>query len=181
MRILKKILLTLVIIIAIPLIIALFSKKDYAVERQIMINKPNTEVYNYIKYLKNQDNYSIWAKKDPAMKKDYKGEDGTVGFIASWKSDNKEVGTGEQEIVKLTDGDRIDTKLRFKVPFEAEDNAYMVTEKSGDNQTTVKWGFTGRMPYPMNLFMLVMDMDKEVGKDLETGLTNLKAVMEKNQ
>ena len=179
MKILKRILLVIVILIAIPLIIALFTKKDYAVEREIVINKPKQEVFDYIKFIKNQDNYSVWNMKDPNSKKTYKGEDGTAGFIYGWESTNKEVGTGEQEIVKIVDGDRVDMQLRFKVPFEAEDDAYMVTEDAGAGATKVKWGFKGSLKYPFNLFLLVMDMDKELGGALDQGLSNLKGIMEK--
>lgn len=179
MRILKRILIVIMILIAIPLITALFVKKDYAVEKEVVINKPKQVVFDYVKMLKNQDNYSVWAMKDPNMKKGYKGTDGTPGFIASWESQNKEVGTGEQEILKITEGERIDFKLRFKVPFEAQDDAYMITEAVGENQTKVKWGFKGAFPYPMNLMNLFMDMDKAVGKDLSEGLNNLKTVVEK--
>lgn len=179
MKILKKILIIVGIIIAIPLIVALFVKKDYAVEREIEIKKPKTEVFEYIKYLKNQDNYSKWAMMDPAMKKTYTGTDGTVGFISTWESTNEDVGKGEQEILKITEGERIDTKLRFKIPFEAEDDAYMTTTSIDENTTKVTWGFKGAFPYPMNIMGLFMDMDKEVGGDLATGLTNLKAVLEK--
>lgn len=179
MRILKRILIVILILIAIPLITALFVKKDYAVEKEVVINKPKQVVFDYVKMLKNQDNYSVWAMKDPNMKKGYKGTDGTPGFIASWESQNKEVGTGEQEILKITEGERIDFKLRFKVPFEAQDDAYMITEAVGENQTKVKWGFKGAFPYPMNLMNLFMDMDKAVGKDLSEGLNNLKTVVEK--
>jgi len=178
MRILKNILIALAIIIAIPLLVALFLKKDYAVEREVVINKPKAEVFEYIKFLKNQDNYSKWNKMDPNMKKSYKGTDGTVGFIAAWDSKNENVGAGEQEIVKITEGERIDTKLRFKVPFEAQDDAYMITEDAANNQTKVKWGFKGAFPYPMNLMGLFMDMEKEVGGDLDTGLQNLKTLLE---
>src|SRR5690606_7302599 len=103
MKIVKKILIVLAIIIAIPLIIALFVKKDYAVQREVTIDKPKQEVFDYIKYLKNQDNYSKWNKIDPEMKKSYKGTDGTVGFISRWESNKKEVGWGEQEIKKITE------------------------------------------------------------------------------
>lgn len=178
MKILKRILVVILILIAIPLIVALFVKKDYAVEKEIIINKPKQVVFDYIKLLKNQDNYSVWAMKDPAMKKDYKGTDGTVGFTAYWESANKEVGKGEQEILKITEGERVDFKLRFKVPFEAEDDAYMITESAGDNQTKVKWGFKGAFPYPMNIMNLFLDMNKAVGKDLGDGLDNLKKVLE---
>lgn len=179
MRILKRIIIVILILVAIPLITALFVKKDYAVEKEITINKPKQVVFDYVKMLKNQDNYSVWATRDPNMKKEYTGTDGTPGFIASWESKNKEVGTGEQEIIKITEGERIDFKLRFKVPFEAQDDAYMSTEATGENQTKVKWGFKGAFPYPMNLMNLFVNMNEAVGKDLETGLTNLKTVMEK--
>jgi uncharacterized protein YndB with AHSA1/START domain len=169
----------ILIFIAIPLIISIFSKKEYAVEREVVINKPKQEVFDYVKFLKNQDNYSIWATMDPGMKKEYKGIDGTVGFISAWDSENKEVGKGEQEIMKISDGERLDFQLRFKVPFEATDDAYMTTEAVADNQTRVKWGFTGKMDYPMNFMLLFMDMEKMIGKDLETGLSNLKNILEK--
>ncbi|MES2139918.1 MAG: SRPBCC family protein [Bacteroidota bacterium] len=179
MKILKKILIAVLIIVAIPLIVAIFTKKDYAVEREVVINKPKQEVFDYIKFLKNQDNFSVWATRDPNMKKEYKGTDGTVGFISSWDSQMKDVGKGEQEIMKINDGERLDFELRFKVPFEATDKAYMSTEAMAENQTKVKWGFDGKMNYPMNFMLLFMDMEKMLGKDLETGLSNLKKVLEK--
>lgn len=178
MKIFKKILIVLVVIIAIPLIAALFIEKEYAVERQIVINKSSEEVFNYIRYLKNQDNYSVWAQKDPFMKKSYKGTDGMVGFIAAWDSDEEEVGKGEQEIIAIDESNRIDTRLRFKEPFEAEDDAYMITVPADENSTTVKWGFKGAFPYPFNVMKLFMNMDEAIGKDLQGGLENLKEVLE---
>lgn len=179
MRILKKILIVVGILIAIPLIVALFVKKEYAVEKEIVINKPKTEVFEYIKLLKNQDNFSKWATIDPNMKKSYKGTDGTVGFVSHWESDNEEVGWGEQEIKKITEGERIDFELRFIKPFEATEPAFMSTETVSENQTKVKWGFSGYMDYPMNLMLLFMDFEKMIGDDLQTGLTKLKSEFEK--
>ncbi|NJK95833.1 MAG: SRPBCC family protein [Bacteroidales bacterium] len=178
MKILKKILIALVIIIAIPMIVALFVKKEYAVEREILINKPKHEVFGYIKYLRNQDNFSKWATMDPNMKKSYRGTDGTVGFVSAWESNQDDVGTGEQEIKKITEGERIDYELRFIKPFESTEAAYMITETVSESQTTVKWGFSGRMDYPMNLMMLFMDFEKMIGNDFETGLNRLKTELE---
>jgi hypothetical protein len=179
MRILKIILIAIGVIIAIPLITAIFVKKEYAVEREVAINKSKTEVFDYIKVLKNQDNFSVWAQRDPKMKKEYRGTDATVGFVSAWDSDSAHVGKGEQEIKKIAEGERIDYELRFMKPFEATDNAYLSTEAASDSLTKVKWGFNGKMPYPMNLMLLCMDMDKMLGKDLETGLNNLKGILEK--
>lgn len=179
MNIIKKALLALIIIITIPLVIALFVKKEYSVERSIKINKPKQEVFDYIKYLKNQDNFSKWASMDPVMKKTNRGTDATVGFVSAWESNKDDVGVGEQEIKRIVDGERIDFELRFIKPFEATEAAYMSTEALNEMQTKVKWGFNGHMNYPMNLMMLFMDFEKMIGDDLQTGLTNLKLVLEK--
>src|SRR6478752_388083 len=116
MKILKKIALILLIILAIPLVIALFVKNEYDVERAVTINKPKEEVFNYVKYLKNQDNYSKWVMIDPNMKKDFKGTDGTAGFIYAWDGNSK-AGKGEQEIKNIKEGERVDVEVRFIKPF----------------------------------------------------------------
>lgn len=179
MKILKKIGLGLLAIIVLLLVVAIFMKKDYAVEREVTINKPVADVFNYVKNIKNQNYFSVWNMKDPNSKMDYKGTDGTVGFIASWDSQNDEVGKGEQEIKSITEGSRIEMELRFTRPFEATDNAYMTTEAAGENQTKVKWGFTGKMAYPMNLMLVMMDMEGMIGKEMDEGLNNLKTLLEK--
>lgn len=178
MKILKGLLIAIVGVVILALVVALFVKKEYAVERQITINKPEPLVFDFIKHIKNQDQFSVWNNLDPAMKKSYRGTDGTVGFTYAWESTQKNVGKGEQEIVNIEEGDRVDMKLRFKEPFEAEDNAYMATEAAGADRTNVKWGFKGKMAYPMNLMLLFVDMEGMLGKDLQGGLDKLKVVLE---
>jgi len=87
MKILKKVLAALGILIALILIAALFMKKDYSLEREITINKPRQEVFNYVKYLKNQNYFSTWNMVDPKMKQTFTGTDGAPGFISAWESD----------------------------------------------------------------------------------------------
>lgn len=181
MKALKIILAVLAILVALPFVVALFINGSYAIEKQITINKPKQEVYEYIKYLKNQNEYSVWAKLDPAMKQTHLGTDGTVGFIEAWESTDKNVGKGEQEITKLVEGERIETTIRFKEPIASTDKAYIALEARDSTSTTVKWGFTGKMKYPLNLLLLVMNMEEMVGNDLQNGLANLKAIMEKRQ
>ena len=115
---------------------------------------------------------------DPAMKKGFRGADGKVGFVSAWDSEMKEVGKGEQEITRITDEERIEYELRFMEPFESTDYSYLVTESVNDSMTMVKWGFDGKMKYPMNLMMLFMDMEGMLGSDLEQGLANLKGILE---
>ncbi len=166
-------------IISVPLITALFLKKKYRVERKITINRSKPEVFDYIKYLKNQDHYSKWATMDPLMEKTYRGTDASVGFVSAWSSEKSEVGKGEQEITKIKDGERIDYELRFIKPFESTSKAYMATDSVSDKQTAVVWGINGQMNYPMNLMLLFMNFDKMLGDDLDQGLWKLKAELEK--
>ncbi len=179
MKITKFVLIAIAGLIVILLIVALFTKKEYGVIREVTINKPKSEVFEYVKLLKNQENFSVWAKMDPKMKKDYRGTDGTVGFVSSWDSKMKDVGKGEQEILKIAEGERIDYELRFIEPFASTSLAYITSEGVSETQTKVKWGFTGKMNYPMNLLMLTMDMEGMIGKDFQDGLNNLKAILEK--
>ena len=103
--------------------------------------------------------------------------DEEVGAISYW-SGNKEVGEGEQEIIKIIDGERIDSELRFLKPFKSNSDAYILTKEVEPKVTKVIWGFSGKNKFPMSIVMLFMNMDKAVGKDFEEGLASLKEILE---
>ena len=42
---------------------ALFIKKKFAIGREVIINKPKRDVFNHIKYLKNQDKCSLLKRR----------------------------------------------------------------------------------------------------------------------
>jgi hypothetical protein len=177
MKLFGKIILVIAILIAIPLILALFMKKEYAVEREITINKPQQEVFNYIRYLKNQDHYSYWVRMDPNMKKEFRGTDGAVGFVYGWDG-NDEAGKGEQEIIKVNEGLGIDVQVRFKRPMEGIAYTPITTTAVSAAQTKVSWKMTGVNTYPCNFMNLFVD--NMLGKDLEKSLVTLKSILEKN-
>lgn len=166
-------------IVILVLLVAAFVKKEYSVERETVLDIPRQVVFDYVRFLKNQNEFSVWAKIDPGMKTEFRGTDGTVGFVSAWDSDNKKAGRGEQEITGIGEGNRIDYEIRFYEPMKSTDNAFMSFESVNDSVTNVKWGFYGKLKYPMNLSLLFMDMDAMLGKDLEGGLSNLKTILEK--
>lgn len=178
MNTLLIILLVIVGIIALLLIIGLVSKKSYSIERQITINEPVNKVFNYIRYLKNQDNYSKWVMMDPNLKKAFSGIDGTVGFIYAWEG-NKRAGKGEQEIKLIDENKRIDMEVRFEKPFKGISQSYFTTTLLAPEKTNVSWGFSSTMKYPANILLLFMNMDKMLGRDMETSLATLKSILEK--
>ncbi|HTB32785.1 MAG TPA: SRPBCC family protein [Bacteroidia bacterium] len=173
------ILLIILCIIAIPFVIALFTTNKFKVEREVTINKPKQEVFDYVKHIKNQDNFAVWMSLDPGMKREFSGTDGTVGFVSGWESNHKQVGHGKQSITAIKEGERVDMQIHFLKPWDNVANAYFTTESVSGNQTKVKWGFYNDVKYPMKVMRLFMNMEKMIGKDFEKGLKKLKEVMEK--
>ncbi|MBZ0327079.1 MAG: SRPBCC family protein [Altibacter sp.] len=165
-------------ILALLILLAIIAPKEYEFKRSIIIDKPVSEVFQYVKLVKNQDYWSPWKKRDPNMKQSFTGTDGTIGFISKWESDHKQVGAGEQEIKNIIDKERVETELRFLKPWKSVSNAYLITNGVDDSKTEVIWGFKGVNKVPFNIMMLVYNMDKAVGKDFEEGLTSLKELLE---
>lgn len=175
MKILRKILISVLIVIVLLLIVALFIPKTYTVSVSEIINKPKQEVYNYVKLVKNQEKYSVWVMEDPNLKPKYVGTDGTVGFISSWESEI--VGVGEQEITRMIEGERIDVDLRFKKPMEGNQKAATILEAISLSETKITADFYGNDPYPFNLLSFI---GKKIITDAETkNLKNLKVILEK--
>jgi len=164
-------------IIVLIVFLALIAPKAYDLSRSITINKPIAEVFNYLKYIKNQDDWSPWKKKDPNMKQEFTGVDGEVGFVSKWEG-NKDVGTGEQEITSITENKSVNSQLRFFKPWKSQSDAYLTVKEIDTNTTKVVWGFSGQNKPPSNIFFLFFNMDKTVGRDFEAGLADLKQILE---
>jgi uncharacterized protein YndB with AHSA1/START domain len=171
----NPVLLVIVIIVAIPFVIALFTKKGYYVERSIMINQPESVVFDYLKYLKNQDYFSKWVMTDPDKKTTFSGVDGTVGCIYAWDG-NKKAGKGE--IIKIMEGELIDIEVRFERPFKAVAYIPFTLTSASSAQTKVTWSMRSKMNYPMNFMLLALNMEKMLGADMDESLVNLKKILE---
>lgn len=177
MSIITTILLILAGIVLLFLVVAAFVKKDFQLEKQVIINKPKQQVYSYVKMIRNQEHYSVWVMKDPNIKLLYTGTDGTIGFKSAWESNDKNVGIGEQEIIKLSEDESMDVEIRFKKPFAATNYAHNELTGISDSQTKLVQSFTGSSKYPMNIMNLFMD--NLVGKAMQQSLQNLKNNVEK--
>ena len=151
--------------------------KDMIIEKNVSVNKNINEVFNFLKQTKNQDRFSVWNMKDPNMKRDYSGTDGTKGFVYSWDSKDKNVGAGSQEIKNISEGNRIDYELRFIRPMQNTAASSFVLDKIDENNTSVTWTFQSPTKFPMSLFAPIFK--NMLGKQLNQSLQNLKALLEK--
>jgi hypothetical protein len=175
MRILKFIFLAIINLVVLLLVIALFIPNDYTVSVSTTINKPKQVVFDYVKLIKNQENYSIWVMQDPNVIMNYQGQDGTVGFKASWDSKDDNVGAGSQQITAVSEG-RIDVDLHFERPMKGDDKASTLLESISADETKVTAEFYGHSSYPMNLMNFI---GANIIRDAENqNLANLKKIVE---
>lgn len=177
MNVLKKIFFVILGIIAFLLILAIFVPKSYTVSVKEVINKPKSEVFEYVRMLENQKQYSVFVLADPDLNPQITGINGTVGAIQKWNSKLGEVGEGEQEITAITP-DRIDVDLRFKRPFEGNAKAASIFKSISENQTEIISEFYSNDRYPLNLMSYFIG--RKMMKDSETqNLQNIKKILEK--
>ena len=176
MNIIITILLVIAGILVLLLIIALFMKKEHYVKREIIINAPLQKVFDYLRLLKNQEQFNKYAAADPNRNNDFKGTDGTVWFIHSW-SGNKDAGCGEKEIKNIIEGKRIETEIRFVKPMKTTATIIMNTESLSNNETKVTWSNAGTLPYPLNI--MIPMFQKMFAKDMYSSLSTLKNILEK--
>lgn len=179
--ILFKILVTLVALIAFLLIVALFVKKKYTLTRETTINRSVEEVYNYLRFHKNQKEYNYWLQLDPNVKTEITGEqDGTPGSILFFESKSKKAGTGEWENARLIEDELIEIELRFLHPYQFTATAVLYFRPIDAYTTQLIWEYHSGMDWPKNITLLFMDMDKIIGRDIEITLGNIKSQLENN-
>lgn len=171
-----KVLIALLSFIAVVLLAAAVMPKTMDVSAETSIAAPADQVRNYVKLLKNQEEYSVWVMADPNVQLDYQGTDGTVGFVSSWSSEQKNVGVGAQEITKMTEGESYEVEIRFEKPMKAVNYAETRVEAISDTETKVTTRFRGPSPWPFNLMLPFITPKLE--KDIQQTLENLKGVLE---
>lgn len=173
----KKIAITIAVLIAGVLIFAATKPDTFRVQRAASIKAPPDKVFALINDFKRWDAWSPWEKKDPAMKRTFGAVTSGKGATYAWDG-NKDVGQGSMEIVESGAPGKIALRLDFVKPFEAHNLVTFTLEPKGDI-TSVTWAMEGPTPYFAKIIHVFLDMDGMVGKDFEAGLASLKAIAEK--
>lgn len=170
MKILKYILFGIAAILGLILIVALFVDREMAAEATITIEKPKWEVFEYVRDIRNQEDYGVWFQADPDMVIETRGDEGEEGYEYQWESDV--MGKGSQKIIRVVSQDTVLTELNFG--FGEPALGYTYIEAISPDKTRVTWGMKGQTPYPFNLMNLMMDMNQ----DFEKGVAGMKEMLE---
>lgn len=178
MKILKRIGLVLLILIALLSIYVAFQPSTFNVERSIIVNSNDASVWNGINKLQSFNLWNPWLKRDTTTEISIKGNDGEIGAQFSWNSKSNEVGSGQMTISKVVPMVQSDYKLQFLKPIESSSNVFMAMEKA-EGGYKVTWSMNGEQGFVERFIMLFMGgMDGAVGKDFEAGLKSLKELCE---
>jgi effector-binding domain-containing protein len=178
MKALKIFIYAIVFLAALIIVLGLLAPKEYHVERSVLVAAPKDVVFANVQYWNKWQAWLPWAKDDSTMKVTYSGVDGSVGSGYSWLG--KVTGSGEMTTTALKPNEELTYHLRFMTPMESQADGFVrLTEAAGG--TTVTWAMFGQDPFPWNIMLLFMNMDKMIGKDFERGLAMLKEISEKEE
>lgn len=173
----STILLLIVLLVAAVLIYAASKPGSFRIERSLSIKAPADRIFALIDDFHQWRRWSPWEKLDPALDRNYSGEEMGKGAVYDWEGNGK-AGKGRMEIVEIQPPARISIKLDFMKPFKAS-NQVNFTLLPENGATTVTWTMQGNSPYMAKLMGLFMNMDKLVGRDFEQGLANLRTETER--
>ena len=171
---LKKILIALLVLAALIVMIGFFLPATVHVERSITIDAPPATVFALANSFRGFNEWSPWAEIDPDAVYAYEGPDRGVGAKMSWTSEDRNVGSGSQEIVSSEPFSRVDVLLDFGDQGVA-DSYFEIAP--GDAGTAVTWGFDSELKAPFERYLGLV-MDSILGPMYEEGLANLKELAE---
>lgn len=149
------------------------------VERQITIQANPDRVFALVGDLEQWNAWSPWVKIDPNADMQISGSG--IGQTMVWSSQHPQVGSGSQEITALEEPRYLRTHLEFDGQGQAD-----ATIAIGplEDMTRVTWSLDTDVRKGVPLLLKPVSayfgllMDSTVGRSYETGLRNLKTVIE---
>lgn len=166
----------IILVVAALFIYAATRPDTFRIERSAVIHAPPDRIFSFIADFHRWMAWSPWEKMDPNVVRSYRGSGAGTGAVYEWQGNNQ-VGAGGMEIIETAPPSKIVIKLDFVKPFEAHNIAEFTLTPKG-NSTEVTWAMYGPQPYTAKLMNIFGMMERMVGPQFESGLTNLKTAAE---
>jgi effector-binding domain-containing protein len=164
------------IISALILALAFIEPKDAYVTRTVVINAPKRPLFEQLVQFPNWNNWSTLLSVDTTASITYTGAQGQPGSTLDWKGDDGKIGSGT---IRNEGVDSTTLHYSFTVTKPASweaDGTISVTD-TGD-YAKVTWTFHKHFPFLANAILIVFDLEKYMGTDMERSLSNLKRYIE---
>jgi hypothetical protein len=172
-----KIVVVVAALIVAVLIFAATRPNTFHVQRSIIINAPAEKIFLLINDLRAWDKWEPQDRKDPTMKKTFMGPESGTGATTEWDSQGQG-GKGRMAIIESVPNGRVAIKVDFIRPFEAH-NINEFTLEPQASGTKVTWSIQASNLFAMKLVGVFFNIQREFGKHVDTGLSNLKSVAER--
>lgn len=172
MKALKIIGISILVLIVIFLVVALFLPSKTYMEESIVINKPASLVYKQVNNFKNWEPWSPFQANDTTMVTSYEGPQQGAGAMLKWTS--AKGGSGYMKITESVPYEKVISELDFGIPGAV--NIFKLNEESG--VTKVTWAVDiPKLGYPAGRYigMMMPGMMKPV---FIQGLEKLKEIVE---
>lgn len=163
------------LVVALAFFIAM-QPADFAIVRSATIQAPAEAIYPRIQDLRAMNEWSPFAKMDPALKITYDGPAAGVGASSAWEG--PEAGKGRQTITAVKPNQEVEIRLDFLEPVEATNRAVFTLTPAAGGGTTVGWRMEGERGFAGKAFAVLSGMDGAIGEEFEKGLAALKALAE---
>ncbi len=169
MKFLRGLLFTVIGVIILILIVAIFLPAEVNVSRKIMISQPVQHVYGMAVDFNHRTKWDPWLKMDPDAETNIVTVDGFIGSKYSWKGN--EIGSGEMIIEEVKPNKYIKSSIKFMDQDSEGVVEWMFRE--ADKGAEVEWKFTSPVSYPIGRILGVM-MKSVLKSQLDEGLKGIK-------
>jgi effector-binding domain-containing protein/uncharacterized protein YndB with AHSA1/START domain len=169
MKFLRGLLFTVIAVIILILVVAIFLPAEVNVSRKIMIAKPVQHVYSMAVDFNHRTKWDPWLKMDPNAETNIVTVDGFIGSKYSWKGN--EIGSGEMVIEEVKPNEYIKSSIKF---FEQDSEGVVEWMfKEIDTGSEVEWKFSSNVSYPIGRIFGVI-MKGMLKSQLDEGLKGIK-------
>lgn len=160
------------------LLIALILPSSYSINKSITVKDTIEHCYIKIADLNHYRQWNPFAKMEPDAQFIISGTPNSIGHQYTW--DGKKIGTGGLTIIKLNPFSDIELELEFLKPFKSKASDKWHFEQIENDQVKITWINNGELKFPMARLMGPM-INKNLNKQFEKGLENIKNLCETNQ
>jgi uncharacterized membrane protein len=175
MSTLKTVLIGLAGLVVCIVVVGFALPGNFKVARSVEIAAPMIRVYPMIYDPKAWARWSVWYRRDPAIKTTYSGPAAGVGAKWAWESTSQ--GNGSMEMTLAEFDKAIGYKLSL-ADFASSFDGRFDFERQGNN-VKVTWTTEGSVGNNPLMHYFALAMDRMIGPDFEAGLKNLKEIAEK--
>ncbi|MDD4617084.1 MAG: SRPBCC family protein [Alphaproteobacteria bacterium] len=151
----------------------------FLVKRSLALRARDDVIFDQINDLRKWENWSPWAKLDPATRRHFEGPREGVGAVLRWDGDEK-TGKGSMIVTQSRPSNLIRILLEFEKPIRSTSTAEFVLVPLGD-QTVLTWSMYGNLDFKSKAMGIFTNAEEFLGRRMERGLVDLRHIVESEQ